>query len=159
RGAPRELAIVPIVVLVLFGLVLLIACGNVAGLLLARATARRHEMAMRLALGARRGRLIQALLAEALVLGTLSAIGGVLLPTTAIPTINAIAVPGEPSMRLQMTADVWLIAHAAVLGLVTTIVGGLLPALQSTRMDVSAALHDGGNTRTTGRMALRHTFV
>jgi putative ABC transport system permease protein len=159
RGVPPELSIVPVALLLLFGLVLLIACGNVAGLLLARATARRHEMAMRIALGARRGRLIQALLAEALVLGGLSAAGGLLLTMIAIPTINAIAVPGEPSMRLQMSPDRWLIAYAAFLGIATTIAGGLVPALHGTRVDVSAALQDSGNTRTTGRVALRHAFV
>jgi len=159
RGAPPESSIVPGAVLVLFGLVLLIACGNVAGLLLARATSRRHEMALRIALGARRTRLIQALLAEALVLAALSATGGVLMTLIAIPALNAIAVPGEPSMRLQMTADVWLLAYAAFLGVGTTLAGGLLPALQSTRVDVSATLQDSGSTRTTGRTALRHAFV
>jgi putative ABC transport system permease protein len=159
RGAPREATIIPAVILVLFGLVLLIACGNVAGLLLARATARRHEIAMRVALGARRTRLIQAVLAEALVLGAFSATGGVLLTLIAIPSINALAVPGDPSMRLVLKPDAWLLAYAALLGAATTIACGLVPALRATHVDVSATLQEAGTLRTTGRMTLRHAFV
>lgn len=159
RGAPREITIIPLAILILFGLVLLIACGNVAGLLLARSTARHHELAMRTALGARRARLIQLLLAEALVIGALSATGGVVLTLLAIPAINAIALPGEPSMRLLVAPDAWLLGYAAVLGAVTTIACGLVPALRSTRVDVSAVLQDSGSTRATGRMRLRHAFV
>ena len=159
RGAPPEATIIPAVILFLFGLVLLIACGNVAGLLLARAAARQHEIAMRVALGARRSRLVQALLAEAFVLGALSATGGVLLTLIAIPSINALAVPGNPSLRLALKPDAWLLAYAAVLGAATTIACGLVPALRATRVDVSATLQDAGTPRTTGRMTLRHAFV
>jgi hypothetical protein len=93
RRAPSDVLLLPVIVLALFGIVLLIACGNVAGLLLARAAARRHEIAVRMALGARRARLVQALAAEALVLDAISAAGGVLLTSSASNRGTAIRCP------------------------------------------------------------------
>ena len=159
RRAPPEVLLLPFVMLALFGLVLLIACGNVAGLLLARTTTRRHEIAVRVALGAKRVRLVQALLAETLVLGTVSAAGGVLLTLVAIPILNAITLPGQLSIRLSIAPDAWLIGYAVLLALVTTIACGLVPALRGTRVNVSAELHEAGQTRATGRLRLRHAFV
>ncbi len=159
RHAPPEVLLLPFVILALFGLVLLIACGNVAGLLLARATTRRHEIAVRVALGAKRSRLVQALLAEALVLGLISAAGGVLLTLTVIPVLNAVVLPGQLPLRLTVAPDAWLIGYALLLALVTTAACGLVPALRGTRVNVSAELHDTGQTRGTGRLRLRHAFV
>ncbi len=159
RHAPPEMVLLPFVILALFGLVLLIACGNVAGLLLARATTRRHEIAVRVALGAKRSRLVQALLAEALVLGLISAAGGVLLTLTVIPVLNAVVLPGQLPLRLTVAPDAWLIGYALLLALVTTAACGLVPALRGTRVNVSAELHDTGQTRGTGRLRLRNAFV
>jgi putative ABC transport system permease protein len=158
RGAPPEVLLLPVIVVVLFGLVLLIACGNVAGLLLARAATRRHEIAVRLALGAKRGRLVQALLAEALVLGFVSAAGGVLLTLGAIPILNALTLPGQMALRLSIAPDVSLLAYALFLAIVTTVTCGLAPAIGATRVNVVSDLHDAG-TRATGRLRLRHAFV
>ena len=159
RRAPSDVLLLPLIVLALFGLVLLIACGNVAGLLLARATTRRHEIAVRVALGAKRVRLVQALLAEALVLGIISAAGGVLLTLGVIPVLNAVTLPGQLPLRLSIAPDAWLIGYAVLLALVTTVACGLVPALRGTRVNVSAELHETGQTRGTGRLRLRHAFV
>lgn len=159
RAAPPDVLLLPVTVLVLFGLVLLIACGNVAGLLLARATSRQHEIAVRIALGARRARLVQTLLAEALVLGAMSAGGGTLLTLGVIPFLNALTLPGQLPLRLSIVPDAWLVAYAVLLALVTTVACGLAPALRATRVNVSAQLLESGMTRATGRLRLRHAFV
>ena len=159
RRAPSEMLLLPIIVLVLFGLVLLIACGNVAGLLLARASSRQHEIAVRIALGARRVRLVQTLLAEALLLGAMSAGGGALLTLGVIPFLNTLTLPGQLPLRLSIVPDGWLVAYAVLLALVTALACGLVPALRGTRVNVSAELHESGGTRATGRLRLRRAFV
>ena len=107
-----------------------------AGLLLARAATRRHEIAVRLALGAKRGRLVQALLAEALVLGFISAAGGVLLTLGAIPMLNVLTLPGQIPLRLSIAPDASLLAYAVFLAIVTTVTCGLVPAMGATRVNV-----------------------
>jgi putative ABC transport system permease protein len=159
RRAPPEMVLLPVIVLALFGLVLLIACGNVAGLLLARAATRRHEIAVRVALGAKRARLVQTLLAEAMILGIISAAGGVLLTLGVIPILNAVTLPGQLPLRLSIAPDAWLIGYAVFLALVTTVACGLVPALRGTRVNVSSELHETGQTRGTRRLRLRHGFV
>ena len=159
RRAPSDVLLLPIIVLVLFGLILLIACGNVAGLLLARATSRQHEIAVRIALGARRARLVQTLLAEAFVLGAMSAAGGTLLTLGVIPFLNALTLPGQLPLRLSIVPDLWLVAYAVLLALVTTLACGMVPALRGTRVNVAAELHESGRTRATPRLRLRHAFV
>jgi predicted permease len=158
RRAPPEMLLLPISVFVLFGLVLLIACGNVAGLLLARVASRRNEIAVRVALGAGRGRLVQALLAESLVLGLISAAGGILLTLMVLPVLNAVNLPGQVALRVSVAPDGTLLSYGLVLAIVTTITCGLIPALRATRVNVVADLNDAG-TRATGRLRLRHAFV
>jgi putative ABC transport system permease protein len=160
RGAPSEILVLPIIVLVLFGFVLLIACANVAALLLARTATRRHELAMRVALGARRGRLIQTLLAESLVLGLIGAACGLVLTLCLVPFINAFALPGVgPGGHLQIELDGWLIAYGLLLALATSVLCGLVPAVRGTHLSVVAELHDAGTVGITGRLRLRHAFV
>jgi len=160
RGAPSEILLFPIVILVLFGLVLLIACANVAALLLARTATRRHEIAVRVALGARRGRLIQTLLAESVVLGLIGAACGFLLTLSLIPVINAFALPGVgPGAHLRIEADGWLIAYGLLLALTTSVLCGLLPAVRGTHLSVAAELRDTATVGITGRLRVRHAFV
>ena len=141
-------------------LVLAIACANAAGLLVARAVARRRELAVRLALGAGRGRLVAQCLVESLVLAGAGAALGLLLAWGGVRGIVALA-----ANRLPRAAEVGLDLRAvAFLGLVTLATGvlfGLAPALQSFGAQVGAGLREGGRQGSAGRggQALRAGLV
>jgi putative ABC transport system permease protein len=125
------------------GFLLLIACANIANILLARATNRRHEMAVRLALGASRGRLARLLLGESLLLSLAGAALGVLLAAGGIRIARAIG--GFPDV-LNPHLNLWVLGFAGALVVVTTVVCGLLPALQASSAAPGGALQ--GETRT-----------
>jgi predicted permease len=116
-------------------LVLLIASVNVAAMLSARAVARRREMAVRAALGAKRGRLIRQLLTESLLLFLLGSIGGIAIAVTATRALERLPLPDEIS--LDLAPDYRAIAFALVVSLVTGVVFGLAPALQAARADIA----------------------
>src|SRR3954469_5089418 len=123
--------------------VLLIACANVANLLLARGAARGREVAVRSALGAGRGRLVRQLLTESALLAVAGAGAGTLIAFWSLDVLLAAAPEG-----IRQLADVrvsWtLLAFATTLTVLTTVVCGLAPALQTTRTDLAEALKDGG---------------
>jgi predicted permease len=133
----------------LTAIVLMIACSNVAAMLLARALERRREVATRLAIGASRVRILSQLLLEGLTLAMFA--GAVSIPMTAA-LIRAL-VAFQPSLPvpivLELEVDPRVMAFAFVLAAVTSIAFGLLPALQATRFDVASALH--GHSATVGR--------
>jgi predicted permease len=142
------------------GLVLLLACTNLANLLLARGTARAGEVATLLALGASRGQLVRRLLAESLLLSAAGSALGVLLAAWLIGLANR-AVPAVSffPLALELHLDGRVLAFAAALTCVTTVLCGLVPALQSTRPGVQAALREG-QAETGGRRArLRGALV
>ncbi len=156
----RVLVPASVLALVLVGVVLLIACANLASFLLARGTDRKKEIAMRLALGARRGTLVRQLLTETTVLALM---GGILGMGVSIWLLNALVgmdlpLPGGVKLELGLTG------RAYIFGLgVTAVTGflfGLAPALQSTNPDVAPTLKDestgGGKPR---RFTLRNTLV
>jgi predicted permease len=126
------------------GMVLLIVCVNLSSLLVARATARTKEFAMRTALGAGRGRLVRQLLAESLVLAVLGTVFGVAIAygiTTYVARQSAVAVPMLSGVRVDGAALGW----ALVLAVAVTVVFGLLPAVRLRDRDLQSALKDSGH--------------
>ena len=131
--------------LVLFGavgFVLLIACANVANLLLARATVREKEIAIRLAIGASRGRLVRQLLTESVVLALMSAVAGTLLAWFVVRGFAA-ANPIDMPRLGGVVLDARLLLFTFAVASVTAILFGLVPALQASRPNVGAAVKDG----------------
>jgi putative ABC transport system permease protein len=127
------------------GFVLLIACTNVANLLLARASGRRTEISLRLALGARRGRLVRQLLTENLVLALLGGGGGLMFAYAgiqALVTLNPASVPDVAKVSIEPIALVF----TGAISLVVTGVFGIAPALSASGMDVSKALREASRT-------------
>jgi predicted permease len=128
------------VLAVLVGLVLLIACANVANLMLARAIARQREIGIRLALGAGRRRLIRQLLTESILLSTIGAVGGFGLAAAATMAISRFHLPLPLPVQFDFAPDARVLWFTAALAVVTGVVFGLVPALRATRTDLVGAL-------------------
>ncbi|MEP6914545.1 MAG: ABC transporter permease, partial [Acidobacteriota bacterium] len=127
------------------GLILLIACANIAGLLLSRGTTRVTEFAVRAAIGAGRGRLVRQLLTENLLIAAAGGVAGVLLASWTLRLLVSMAPQGIP--RLTETGLAFpVLLFASVLSLATGLVAGLAPVISGTRMDLSTALKAGART-------------
>ena len=151
--------------LIVVALVLMLACANVANLLLARAVGRHKEIAMRLSLGARRSRLIRMLLVESLVLALLGGIVGVLLSTwilgASLPML-ASAIGKDPSaLALNVSVDGKVLGIALLVSLVATLAVGLVPALRATGLNLATAIKDQGSVfgLSISRSRLRNALV
>ena len=142
------------------GLVLLIACANVANLLLARASARQKEIGIRLAVGASRGRLIRQLLTESILLASFGAAAGFVLAMAAIRPMAHFELPLSLPVALDFTPDARVFAFTAALAVVTGILFGLAPAIRATRPDLAATFKDqGGAIGSFRRFGVRNVLV
>jgi len=149
-----------IVLMCMVGLVLLIACANVASLLVARAVARQKEIAVRLAVGASRAQLVRQLLIESVLLSVGGAVAGIFLAIWTIRGLIAFLPTSSTPLMLRATPDVRILAFTVALGVLTGILFGLLPALQATRVNQWETLKDAGGAVTTGSgVRLRKVLV
>jgi putative ABC transport system permease protein len=134
-----------IILLAAVGFVLLIACANIANLLLARATSRRKEIAIRTALGASRARIIRQLLTESLLLSLAGAIIGLLLAAGSFSFLEKM-IPEGLSLSTGLSLDFSVLGYTLLIALMTAVIFGLAPALQASRLDLNGALKQGGWT-------------
>jgi len=139
-------------------LVLLIACANVANLLLARAAARQREMAVRAALGAGRWRLVRQLLCESILLASIGGATGLLFAQGGLRLIVALAQGGLPRAA-EIGLDARVLLLSGTLALLSGILFGLLPAWQASRPDLQGTLKEAARGTTGGRVGLRHGLV
>ena len=148
------------VLLAAVGFVLMIACANVANLLLARSEVRASEIAIRSALGAGRGRIVRQLLAESLLLGIIGGGCGLFLASLSLRFLPALGAEKLPRVQ-EIALDPWALGFTVVMSLVTSVVFGLAPAFQAVKLDLHTALKEGGRTSASpgGRSRLRNSLV
>ncbi len=141
------------------GLVLAIASVNVAGMLLARATARRREILVRLSLGASRARVVRQLLIESVTLFGLGSAGGILLAEWGTRALERIPIPVDVPISLEMTPDLRVLAFAVATALLSGLLFGLVPALEGTRLDLASPLRSETPGAGRKRSRMRNVLV
>jgi len=156
-GNRRRVGAFAVLLMALVSLVLLVACANVAGVLLARGAARRREMAVRLSIGASRARLVRQLLVETIVLFLLGGTAGVALARAMTSLVVARLPPLPFPISVPLALDGRVLAFTIGLSLIAALAFGLAPALQASRPDTVAALKDESGAP--GRGRLRQAFV
>ena len=130
------------VLITLVGLILALACANVANLLLARASARRREIALRMSVGAGRFRVVRQLLTESVLLASLGGALGIMFAVWGMRFLTLLLANGRTNFTLHADLNWHVLAVAAALSSLTGVVFGLAPALESTRVDVVSALKE-----------------
>ena len=127
----------------LAGLILLLACANIANLLLARSAAREREIAVRLSLGASRARVIRQLVTESVVLSSIGGALGVILAVVGEPLVTALLANGRPNFTLHADLNWRVLAFSAALSVLTGLLFGIVPAIRSTRHVLQSAIRGG----------------
>ena len=160
-GLRRQLETPLLVLMALTAGVLLIACANVANLLIARAAAREKEIAVRLAVGASRGRIVRLLLVESIVLATLGAAFGVALAYGTDRVVFGLLPTDASSLKLSPAPDLRTLLFTTAVAALTAFVFGLVPAFQATRPDLAPTLKDqaGALAGGAGQARLRKALV
>jgi len=139
----RRVYVEPLTILLaMVGLILAIACANIANLLLARAAARRRELAVRLSMGAGRWRVIRQLLTESLLLAFLGGAAGILFAVWGIRFLTSVLAAGTDTLRLHAELNLHVLAVAWLLTMITGLLFGLAPALQASRVDPMPVLKE-----------------
>lgn len=141
--------------MILSGIVLLAACVNVANLMLARATAREREFAVRIAIGAGRGRLIRQTLTEAIVLVGIGSAFGVVLAVRGEMALASFFAEGNSQIVLDLALNARMLLFTFAVSLLTGLAFGLLPALRAARVDPAAGFQSGSRSVTGGRTGMR----
>ena len=132
-----------LVLMTMVAVVLLIACANLANLLLARGSARAREIGMRIAIGASRGRIVCQLLTESLVLAIAGGLVAVAVAWWGSQAVFAMVAENDATMRLDLTPDVRLFAFTGAIAAATALIFGLAPALRATHLDLTTVIKDG----------------
>ncbi len=157
--SPNTLKIISSLFLSLTAIVLLLACVNVANLLLVRATAREREMAIRAALGARRARMIMQLLTESLILALAGGALGVLLGNWGAAALGSLTLKMGQGMPLEFPFDWRVFAYSLGAAVFTGIIVGIVPAIRASQGNLNTVLHEGGRGVVGSKSRLRNALV
>jgi predicted permease len=158
-SASNAIQLTAILFLILAGVVLILACVNVANLLLARGLARQREIALRAAMGAGSRRLLRQLLTESLLLALLGCSGGVVLGLASSRLLGSINLRAALPVVLDLQFDWRVLAYAIGIAVLAGLLVGSFPGLRAIRVNLVSLLHEGGRTATAGRHRLRSTLV
>ena len=159
-GAVSVLRTVLLVLMTTAVIVLLIACANLAGLLTARAAARQREMAIRLSIGANRGRLMQQLLVEGMLLASAGSIAALIALRWTAQLLMGFAPPSELPIHLDVAVDGRVVAFTVAVAVITLLMFALIPALYATGSNLTSGLREGGSSgRPFARSRLRRGLV
>jgi len=145
--------------LTLAGLVLALACLNVANLSLVRAAGRHREMAVRAALGGSRARLVRYLLTETILLALFGAAGGMIVGALALHKLSSSVPPTEVPLVFEFPFNARIFAYSLGVAMLAGVIAGIIPALRVSRQGLSAVLHEGGRLATAGRQRMRTSLV